>query len=82
MLSISMHVQAIMAEAGQQGVLLVSLGTIAELGMLFASGIAGAVMNICEWNSRLAVVKHRRCRGHELCRVDEPADCMDGAHAS
>ena len=59
-----MHVQAIMAEAGKEGVLLVSLGTIAELGMRFASGLAGTMMNICEWDSQLGVVEHRRCKGH------------------
>ncbi len=53
-----MHVQAIMAEAGKEGVLLVSLGTIAELGMRFASGVAGTMMTICELDSHLAVVTH------------------------
>ena len=71
-----------MAEAGKQGVLLVSLGTIAELGMRFASGVAGTMICICEWDGQMAVVKHRRCRGHQLCKADKLADSMGVAHAS
>ena len=81
-----------MAEAGKEGVLLVSLGTIAELGMRFASGVAGTIIYICEWNSWLAVVMHRPCGGHQLCRVEKqqiawavpmPADGMTfGSRAS
>ena len=81
-MSIRIYVQAIMAEAGKQGVLLVSLGTIAELGMRFVSGAAGTMTNICEWDDLLAVVLHTRCSGHQLSRVDEPADCMGGVRAS